>query len=108
MTDFTDVTSDVELAALLSTAYGGDIDNLDALTGGLAESATPKSGSMLGELFHAAWIEQLNRSIVGDRMHHLHKRPIEDLRQVAVSRFFSGALSGGERKKRLGRPFEWV
>ena len=74
------MTSDVDLAALLSNSYGGGIDNLDALTGALAESSSPKSGSLLGELLHASWVEQLSRTIAGDRLHHQHERPIEDLR----------------------------
>ena len=39
--DFSDVTSDSDLAVLLSTAYGGEIDNLDAHTGALAEVQAP-------------------------------------------------------------------
>ncbi|CAM9611990.1 unnamed protein product, partial [Ascophyllum nodosum] len=84
-TDFSEVTSDVDLAALLSNSYGGGIDNLDALTGALAESSSPKSGSLLGELLHASWVEQLSRTIAGDRLHHQHERPIEDLRLTTLS-----------------------
>ena len=39
--DFSEVTADSDLAELLSSAYGGDIDSLDAYTGALAEVRTP-------------------------------------------------------------------
>ncbi|CAN0237214.1 unnamed protein product, partial [Laminaria digitata] len=36
-TSFSDVTSNRRVAAMLKEAYGGDIEMLDAFTGGLAE-----------------------------------------------------------------------
>lgn len=59
--NFSDVTGDEELAALLSDAHGGDIDNLDAITGALAEGTYPPSGDVLEALLVAAWSEQLLR-----------------------------------------------
>lgn len=58
---FSDVTRDADLAELLSDAYGGDIDNLDAYTGALAERVLSANGGVFGELLHSAWREQLYR-----------------------------------------------
>lgn len=55
------MTPDADLAALLSDAYGGDIDNLDAFTGALAERVLSANGGVFGELLRAAWSEQLYR-----------------------------------------------
>lgn len=60
-TNFSDLTKDEELASILSDAHGGDIDNLDAITGALAEGTNPPSGDVLEALLVAAWSEQLLR-----------------------------------------------
>ena len=64
---FADVTSDADLASRLSAAYGGDIDNLDALTGALAEGTSASTGGVMGDVLVEAWADQLTRSIAGDR-----------------------------------------
>lgn len=70
---------------LLSNAYGGDIDSLDALTGALAEDIVAGAGGVFGELFHVAWVGLLYRAFIGDRLHHLHARPIEDAGLTTLS-----------------------
>lgn len=108
---FSDVTSNEDLAALLSNTYGGDIDLLDAYTGALAEGSisstsstssssssgttststtvnattTSSSGDVFGELLRVVWVDQMYRSYVGDRLHHLHSRSIEDARLTTMS-----------------------
>eukprot|EP00904_Undaria_pinnatifida_P011028 jgi/Undpi1/7055/HiC_scaffold_21.g09529.m1 len=84
-TDFSDITSDESLALLLSTAYGGDIDNLDAITGALAEGTMASSGGVLGELLHEAWLDQFIRAIAGDRLYHIHGRPMEAVTNTTLS-----------------------
>lgn len=58
---FSDVTADADLVELLSDAYGGDIHNLDAYTGALAERVESTNGGVFGELLYAAWREQMYR-----------------------------------------------
>lgn len=79
------MTSDTDVAALLSDTYGGDIDNLDAVTGALAESGTTTVGGVFGELLKAAMSDQLYRAIAGDRLYHLHSRPIESVEGTILS-----------------------
>lgn len=83
-TGFSDVSADDTVVELLFAAYGGEIDNLDACTGALAEEKDARLGGVFGDLLHTAWVEQLYRTIFGDRYHHMHSRPIED---VALSSF---------------------
>ena len=70
---------------LLSTAYGGDIDNLDAITGALAEGTMASSGGVFGELLHEAWLDQFIRAIAGDRLYHIHGRPMEAVTNTTLS-----------------------
>jgi hypothetical protein len=64
VTNFSQITSDVELAAALEQAYG-DVDNIDVWVGGLAEDHLP--GANVGELFHAVMVDQFSRIRDGDR-----------------------------------------
>lgn len=82
---FSDVSSNAHVANLLFEAYGGDINSLDACTGALAEDKNAFEGGVFGELLHAAWVDQLYRSFFGDRYHHLHSRPIENVSLVSIS-----------------------
>ncbi|CAM9513650.1 unnamed protein product, partial [Ectocarpus sp. 13 AM-2016] len=77
--------ADEEVADILSTAYGGNVSTLDAVTGALAEPTMASSGGFFGELLHAAWLEQMYRSFQGDRFHHLHSRDIEDASLTTIS-----------------------
>ncbi|CAN0025010.1 unnamed protein product [Ectocarpus sp. 6 AP-2014] len=77
--------ADEEVADILSTAYGGNVSTLDAVTGALAEPTMASSGGVFGELLHAAWLEQMYRSFQGDRFHHLHSRDIEDASLTTIS-----------------------
>lgn len=89
---FSDVTSDDDLALLLSAAYGGDIDNLDAFTGALAEDSDLSSGGFFGTLLHETWVEQLFRTIAGDRFYHVHERFMEDASLATLSGLINGTL----------------
>ncbi|CAN0100591.1 unnamed protein product, partial [Ectocarpus fasciculatus] len=80
--DFSDVSADEDVVELLHAVYGGDIDHLDACTGALAEDKEANLGGIFGELLHTAWLDQLYRSLFGDRYHHLHSRPIENVSGV--------------------------
>ena len=62
-TSFSDVTSDARIAAQLQILYG-DVDQLDAWVGGLAEDHV--NGGMLGELFSTIIIDQFTRIRDGD------------------------------------------
>jgi hypothetical protein len=63
-TSFSDISSDPQLQALLFDLYG-DIDNIDAWVGGLAEDSF--SGGNLGELFSTIVIDQFEALRDGDR-----------------------------------------
>ncbi|MBP7242088.1 peroxidase family protein [Amaricoccus sp.] len=63
-TSFSQITSDPQVAARLSAAYGDDITKVDLWVGGLAEDAV--GGGMVGELFRAGLIDQFIRLRDGD------------------------------------------
>lgn len=62
--DGSGITTDADLAAALSLAFAGDINNVDAWVGGLAED--PEYGSV-GELVGFSLIDQFSRLRDGDR-----------------------------------------
>ena len=62
--DFSDITSDPELAAQLEALYG-DVDSIDVWVGGLAEDHLP--GSSMGELFTEIIVDQFERIRDGDQ-----------------------------------------
>lgn len=64
VTDFSDITSDVQLQQRLRQVYG-TVDNIDLWVGGLAEDHV--AGSSMGETFQAIIIDQFTRLRDGDR-----------------------------------------
>lgn len=91
-TDFSDITTDTNLAALISNAYGGDIENVDAITGALAEDSNATTGGVFGDLLYEAWVEQLFRTISGDRFYHLHSRSMETVANTTLSEVINRTL----------------
>lgn len=91
--NFAAVTSNSEVAELLSQTYGNDIDSLDVFAGALAEDKEAVRGGVLGELLHTALVDQLYRSFFGDRFHHLHSREIENVSLVSISELISRTLN---------------
>lgn len=73
------------MAALISDAYGGDIQNVDAITGALAEDVNATTGSVFGDLLFEAWVDQLFRTISGDRLYHFHGRSMETVANTTLS-----------------------
>lgn len=63
---FEDITNDRNLAIILAEAYDFEIDDVDAIVGGLAER--PFNKSILGELFFTAIKDQFKRLRDGDRL----------------------------------------
>ena len=61
---FEEITSDNKIQALLDMLYKGDIDNIDAWIGALAEDH--RRGSSLGETMTAAMVDQFTRLRDGD------------------------------------------
>jgi len=65
METFEDITSDREIVSLLTRIYKGNVDNVDAFVGGLAEPHV--SGGAVGELFANIIADQFARLRNGDR-----------------------------------------
>ena len=65
VSEFSQITSDPELAQKLQNLYG-NVDNVDVWVGGLAENHV--SGSSMGELFSAIIVDQFERIRDGDRL----------------------------------------
>jgi len=64
VSDFSEITSNQELAEALRETYG-DVNNIDVWVGGLAEDHLP--GSSMGELFSTIIVDQFERIRAGDR-----------------------------------------
>jgi hypothetical protein len=64
-TSFSQITSDPNVAAALSQAYGGDIEKVDLWVGAISEDHMP--GCSVGELIQAALVDQFRRLRDGDR-----------------------------------------
>ncbi|CAM9342758.1 unnamed protein product [Discosporangium mesarthrocarpum] len=83
---FADITGDITIQGLLSGAYGGDVDLIDALAGALAEGRPghglgpllqAMQGALLFSKLNASYAEQLLRTREGDSFYHNHSRPHE-------------------------------
>ena len=65
-TSFSDITSNAALAATLEAVYG-DVDDIDAWVGGLAEDHA--DGAAVGELIYTVLKDQFERARDGDRFY---------------------------------------
>lgn len=83
--DFSDITANAVVAALMSDAYGGDIETVDAITGALAEDSHANRGGIFGDLLFEAWVDQLFRTIAGDRLFHSHSRVMETVSNTTLA-----------------------
>lgn len=72
---FADITSDPALQAALAVLYG-DVNNVDAWVGGLAEDHLP--GASVGELVHTSLAEQFTHLRDGDRFFYLNDPDLLD------------------------------
>ena len=62
---FADITSDGDTQAALATAYAGSVNDIDLVSGGLAED--PRPGALLGETYYRIIRDQFTRLRDGDR-----------------------------------------
>ena len=76
VTDFSQITSDAEIAQALEDVYG-DVDKVDVFVGGIAEDAV--EGAVVGELFHAVIADQFLRLRDGDRFWYENRYEGEQL-----------------------------
>jgi hypothetical protein len=76
---FEEITSDPELAATLRELYG-DVNNIDAWVGGLAEDHV--RGSSMGELFQTVLVDQFERLRDGDRFWYQNIFEGRELRRI--------------------------
>lgn len=65
MESFEDITPDKEISEKMKELYDGNVDNVDAFVGGLAETHVP--GGAVGELFATIVADQFARLRNGDR-----------------------------------------
>jgi hypothetical protein len=70
VTSFTQITSNVTVQKELQEAYG-NVNNIDAFEGGLAEDHVP--GSDVGQLFQTILVNQFTRLRDGDRFFYLNE-----------------------------------
>ncbi len=70
VTSFAQITSNVTVQQELKEAYG-NVNNIDAFEGGLAENAVP--GSDVGQLFQKILVEQFTNLRNGDRFFYLNE-----------------------------------
>lgn len=70
VTSFAQITSNVQVQQELQEAYG-NVNNIDAFEGGLAEDPVP--GSDVGPLFQAIMVNQFTRLRNGDRFFYLNE-----------------------------------
>jgi peroxidase len=70
VTSFSQITSNVTVQKELAAAYG-NVNNIDAFEGGLAEDHVP--GSDVGPLFQAILVNQFTRLRDGDRFFYLNQ-----------------------------------
>jgi peroxidase len=70
VTSFSQITSNVTVQKELQAAYG-NVNNIDAFEGGLAED--PVAGSDVGPLFQAIMVNQFTRLRDGDRFFYLNE-----------------------------------
>ncbi|MGE3108686.1 MAG: peroxidase family protein [Phycisphaerales bacterium] len=70
VTSFSEITSDAALAAALQAAYGGDVNNIDAWIGLMAEDHLP--GGSFGLTLTTVFNEQFGRLRDGDRFFYLN------------------------------------
>jgi hypothetical protein len=66
-TSFRNITTDATLAAKLEQLYAGNVNNVDAYVGGLAEPHFGKAH--VGQLFYASIFDQFRRLRDGDYYH---------------------------------------
>jgi hypothetical protein len=71
VTSFAQITSDVQVQQELSLAYQGNVNNIDAFEGGLAEDHV--RGSDVGPLFQAIMVDQFTRLRDGDRFFYINE-----------------------------------
>jgi len=82
VTDFDQISSDPEIQMLLEDLYG-DVNNIDAWVGGLAEDHLP--GASVGELIAESLVEQFSRLRDGDRLFYLADPDLSHPDIVAVA-----------------------
>ncbi len=70
VTSFAQITSNVQVQQELKAAYG-NVNDIDAFEGGLAEDHVP--GSDVGPLFQAIMVNQFSRLETGDRFFYLNE-----------------------------------
>lgn len=85
-TDFTDISSNLDISTQLSQAYNGDINEIDAWMGMLSEDHV--SGTSLGPTLHAIMNDQFSRLRDGDRFYYvrdLSRKDLSDIQETSLA-----------------------
>ncbi len=82
VTSFNQITTDAQLASRLEATYG-NVNNIDAWVGGLAE--THVSGGSLGPLFTKIIVDQFTRLRAGDRLYFENSLSPSDVARVKAT-----------------------
>ncbi len=85
VTGFADITSDLELQAKLEDIYEGDVNNIDAFVGLLAEDRVPSTA--VGETLQAVLVEQFVTLRNGDRFYYENTFSNREIRQIERTTF---------------------
>ncbi len=86
VSSFADITSDGELQTKLEEIYEGDVNNIDAFVGLLAEDHL--DGAAVGETLQAVLVDQFVRLRDGDRFYyenHFSEQEIQQIEDVTFS-----------------------
>ena len=94
-TDYSDLTSNSDVAALFEQAYGeGNIDDVELWVGGISEDAV--NGGLLGETLNVIISDQFQRTRDGDRFFYLEQEQLshlEDLEEILDYEILDTTLS---------------
>ena len=80
VSSFADITSDQELQAKLEEIYEGDVNNIDAFVGLLAEDHV--DGAAVGETLQAVLVDQFVRLRDGDRFYYENNFSQQEIKQI--------------------------
>lgn len=83
-TDFSEITSNAQVAERLRLTYDSNIEKVDLWIGGLAEDHLPESS--VGEIFTRILVDQFRRTRDGDRFWYEHVMGPSEIAEIKATR----------------------